>query len=226
MTEARAPAANRRHRLRTARCTYTYSYPRAALRKGRDGLPGRRDGPSFGPTGRIATGLVPMPLETGTAEPSRIDLLSKLGHRKAPWETRDGQGQDRSRANRSAENPTRPPQVREVERSDSGDAFFPDPEDGPALAPDDLAETLAEDYLQSATSGSDVDDEVLNQVVPEEIGRPLRRDIPERGVRRGDGRIESRGRRGRRAPPRGERGGGETSDSRASPGLTGQGRRR
>jgi len=58
-------------------------------------------------------------------------------------------------------------------RSDSGDAFFPDPGDGPARAPDDLAETLAEDFLQSATTGSDVDDEVMNQVVSEEIGGPF-----------------------------------------------------
>jgi hypothetical protein len=83
-----------------------------------------------------------------------------------------GKGKMEAGADRSAE-PTRPPQVRKVERSDSGDAFFPDPEDGPARAPDDLAETLAEDHLLSATTGSDVDDEVLNQVVPEEIGGPF-----------------------------------------------------
>jgi hypothetical protein len=66
------------------------------------------------------------------------------------------------------------PVARRVERSDSGDAFFPDPQgNGPARAPDDLAETLAEDYLASATTGGNVDDEVLNQVVPEEIGGPF-----------------------------------------------------
>ena len=57
-------------------------------------------------------------------------------------------------------------------RTDTADAFFPDPEDGPARAPDDLAETLAEDFLQSAT-GTDIDDEVMNQVVSEEIGGPF-----------------------------------------------------
>jgi hypothetical protein len=68
----------------------------------------------------------------------------------------------------------RPSLVRRTERSDSGDAFFPDPQNGgPARAPDDLAETLAEDYVASATTGGNVDDEVLNQVVPEEIGGPF-----------------------------------------------------
>jgi hypothetical protein len=71
-----------------------------------------------------------------------------------------------------AETPS-PPAIHSRGRSDSADAFFPDPGDGPARAPDDLAETLAEDFLQSATTGSDVDDEVLNQVVPEEIGGPF-----------------------------------------------------
>ena len=68
-----------------------------------------------------------------------------------------------------------PPAPRRTERSDSGDAFFPDPltSGGPARAPDDLAEALAEDFVASATTGSDVDDEVLNQVVPEEIGGPF-----------------------------------------------------
>jgi hypothetical protein len=77
-------------------------------------------------------------------------------------------------ANRgTAIEPAPPPVIHKGGRSDSADAFFPDPGDGPANAPDDLAETLAEDFLQSATTGSDVDDEVLNQVVPEEIGGPF-----------------------------------------------------
>jgi hypothetical protein len=72
---------------------------------------------------------------------------------------------------RTAPNGT--PLIRKTGRTDTADAFFPDPGDGPARAPDDLAETLAEDFLASATTGSDVDDEVLNQVVPEEIGGPF-----------------------------------------------------
>jgi hypothetical protein len=58
-------------------------------------------------------------------------------------------------------------------RTDTADAFMPDPEDGPAIIRDDLAEVLAEDYLRSATSGEDIDDEVMGQVVPEEFGGPF-----------------------------------------------------
>jgi len=39
-------------------------------------------------------------------------------------------------------------------RSDDADAFIPDPEDGPAIAGDDLAEALAEEFVEGATSGA------------------------------------------------------------------------
>lgn len=58
-------------------------------------------------------------------------------------------------------------------RSDSGDAFIPDPESGPAHTDDDLAETLAEDFVRSATTGEDAEDETMDQIVPEEIGGPF-----------------------------------------------------
>ena len=59
-------------------------------------------------------------------------------------------------------------------RSDSGDAFIPDPEEGgPARTDDDLAETLAEDFVRSATTGEDAEDETMDQIVPEEIGGPF-----------------------------------------------------
>lgn len=58
------------------------------------------------------------------------------------------------------------------QRSDDANAFMPDPEDGPARIRDDLAEDLAEDYLQAATQGMEVE-EVHDQVVPEEIGGPF-----------------------------------------------------
>src|SRR5262245_21772604 len=58
------------------------------------------------------------------------------------------------------------------QRSDDGNAFMPDPEDGPARIRDDLAEDLAEDYLQAATQGMEVE-EIHDQVVPEEIGGPF-----------------------------------------------------
>ena len=58
-------------------------------------------------------------------------------------------------------------------RSDSADAFFPDPGDGPARVPDDLAEFLAEDFVKSATTGEDSEDNDMEAVVPEELGGPF-----------------------------------------------------
>ena len=58
------------------------------------------------------------------------------------------------------------------QRSDDGNAFMPDPEGGPAIIQDDLAENLAEDYLQAATQGMEVEED-HDQIVPEEIGGPF-----------------------------------------------------
>jgi hypothetical protein len=58
------------------------------------------------------------------------------------------------------------------QRSDDGNAFMPDTEDGPARIRDDLAENLAEDYLQAATQGMEVEED-HDQVVPEELGGPF-----------------------------------------------------
>lgn len=58
-------------------------------------------------------------------------------------------------------------------RSDDANAFIPDPEDGRAVIPDDLAETLAEEFVRSATTGEDTGDEALDVVVPEELGGPF-----------------------------------------------------
>lgn len=57
-------------------------------------------------------------------------------------------------------------------RPDSADAFVADPGNGPAWIEDDLAETLAEEYVRAATTG-EYSDEALEQVVPEEIGGPF-----------------------------------------------------
>jgi hypothetical protein len=65
------------------------------------------------------------------------------------------------------------PEVDHLRREDQADAFIADPEDGPAITDDDLARTLAQEYLRSATSGEDMSDEVFEQVVPEEIGGPF-----------------------------------------------------
>jgi hypothetical protein len=58
-------------------------------------------------------------------------------------------------------------------RRDAGNAFIPDPEGVEPHVPDDLAENLAEVYLQSATSGEEQAEEVLNDFVTEEAGGPF-----------------------------------------------------
>jgi hypothetical protein len=66
----------------------------------------------------------------------------------------------------------RPAAHRRRERSDDGNAFIPDPGDGPARAPDDLSERLAEEYVAAATSGEEPDEE-RDANVPEDIGGPF-----------------------------------------------------
>ncbi len=54
-----------------------------------------------------------------------------------------------------------------------GDAFFPDPFDGPALAPDDFAEEMAEGYLSAAISGQGQTADAHDVVFEEEQGGPF-----------------------------------------------------
>jgi hypothetical protein len=63
--------------------------------------------------------------------------------------------------------------ARARERPDDANAFLPDPDGGPARAPDDLSESLAEEFVEAATSGEDRDEEILDAAVPEEIGGPF-----------------------------------------------------
>jgi hypothetical protein len=58
-------------------------------------------------------------------------------------------------------------------RPDDGTAFMPDPGEGPAVINDSLAENLAEEYLESATRGEPVVDDILEEIVPEELGGPF-----------------------------------------------------
>ena len=58
-------------------------------------------------------------------------------------------------------------------RSDDGKAFVRDPESGPARVHDDLAEIVAEAYLESATSGEERGEDMLNEFVVEELGGPF-----------------------------------------------------
>jgi len=75
---------------------------------------------------------------------------------------RGGDGGDSQRRTRDA-----------AARSDTADAFIADPSDGPVNVSDDLAETLAEEFVRSATTGEDTGDEVRDQFVTEEIGGPF-----------------------------------------------------
>jgi len=74
----------------------------------------------------------------------------------------------RERADRGAES-----SVGRSERSDGGDAFIPDPGDGPARTRDDLAEILAEDFVEAATRGNEVLEDDLDRTLPDEIGGPF-----------------------------------------------------
>jgi hypothetical protein len=58
-------------------------------------------------------------------------------------------------------------------REDDANAFFPDPNGGPAVAPEPLAEALGEEFIGSATSGQDKRDEEHEEFVSEEVGGPF-----------------------------------------------------
>lgn len=67
-----------------------------------------------------------------------------------------------------------PIDVSRLMRADTADAFIRDPGDGgPFRIEDDLAESLAEEFVHSATSGEDHSDQAMDQMVPEEIGGPF-----------------------------------------------------
>jgi hypothetical protein len=61
-------------------------------------------------------------------------------------------------------------------RSDPGRAFLPDPYDGagsPARSVDPLAETLAEEFVTSATNGEEMTEDDRDQLQMEEVGGPF-----------------------------------------------------
>jgi len=65
-------------------------------------------------------------------------------------------------------------EIDRVLRADSADAFIRHPDErGHMTVDDDLAETLAEEFVHSATSGEDQTEAALDQMVPEEIGGPF-----------------------------------------------------
>jgi len=63
--------------------------------------------------------------------------------------------------------------VRANGRSDDANAFVRDPGDGPSVVSDDLAEALAEEFVQAATTGEEVGEDVRDQLVDEEVGGPF-----------------------------------------------------
>ncbi len=68
----------------------------------------------------------------------------------------------------------RPPPPEHVGRSDDGNAFIPDFTEGHSgRARDDMAEQLGEEFVQSATSGEEVGEDVRDAWVSEEIGGPF-----------------------------------------------------
>jgi hypothetical protein len=70
--------------------------------------------------------------------------------------------------------PTEDDEPHRARRSDDAEAFLPDPsDDGPARSSDDLAEVLAEDFLESATRGNDVFEDEVGRTLPDEVGGPF-----------------------------------------------------
>jgi hypothetical protein len=64
--------------------------------------------------------------------------------------------------------------ARAHERPDDGRAFLPDIDEGGAVrVEDELAHTLAEEYISAATSAEEVAEDVRDQFVEEELGGPF-----------------------------------------------------
>jgi hypothetical protein len=60
------------------------------------------------------------------------------------------------------------------DRPDDANAFLPDPGDGPARASEDLAESMAEGFIEAATTGEEPDEQTLDAGYSEELA--VRRD--------------------------------------------------
>jgi hypothetical protein len=91
---------------------------------------------------------------------------SPVGHAPSAKKHRRGPSQ--------APGAAEPEEPHRARRTDDADAFLPDPsDDGPAHSNDDLAEVLAEDFLESATRGNDVYEDELERSLPDEVGGPF-----------------------------------------------------
>ena len=69
------------------------------------------------------------------------------------------------------EDPTVRALRRQARRTDTADAFLPDPEDGTMIEADD-AESFAEEFIATATTGESVEMDALDEVSPDEDGGP------------------------------------------------------
>jgi hypothetical protein len=68
--------------------------------------------------------------------------------------------------------------IRPKARKDDADAFITEAEAATGT-PDDLAEHLAEEFLRSASSGEDMEEDARDEVLAEEIGGPFIESGPE-----------------------------------------------
>jgi hypothetical protein len=99
---------------------------------------------------------------------------SKSASTKAPVGRAAHPKKHRAAPSRAAPKAAAEPPAQRAHRTDDADAFLPDPsDDGPAHANDDLAEVLAEDFLESATRGNDVYEDELDRSLPDEVGGPF-----------------------------------------------------
>jgi hypothetical protein len=60
-----------------------------------------------------------------------------------------------------------------LESSGPRAAFLPDPNGGPARTDEDLAEELAEEFVTQATSGTEHEETIQDEITPDEIGGPF-----------------------------------------------------
>lgn len=69
-------------------------------------------------------------------------------------------------------NPTIRAVRKQAHRTDDADAFVPDPSEGSAIGPDD-AESFAEEFIATATTGEYIDMDANDEVSDEEDGGPF-----------------------------------------------------
>jgi hypothetical protein len=110
-----------------------------------------------------------------TSKPRGKTAAKPKKRREKRREMSPGRAQSRKAPDRE------PARARAQKRSDDAEAFVPDPagadpagRNGRARArEDDLAELLAEDFVESATRGNEVLEDDLDRTLPDEVGGPF-----------------------------------------------------